>query len=304
MDRVTSEFTKVQELIYELKIEQIMTEDVITVTPYCSIRELRRILRERGISGVPVMEDGSLVGVIDLEDVVKALEEGAFTASVAERMTTNVQTVRADETVVKAVNLFSMFDVGRLPVVDAKGDLIGILTKGDIVRGLLWQMGVRWQAEEIEHYRASHIFEDIDSDETTLILKYHVEPHDFVSGGEASSKIKRALKRLGAHPNIVRRVALASYEAEMNVMIHSKGGEIVAQIGTDRIEITTTDKGPGIPDIEKALEPGFSTAPDWIRELGFGAGMGLSNIKACSDEMHLESEVGVGTRLRIIFELE
>lgn len=304
MDRVTSEFTKVQELVYELEIEQIMTEDVISVTPYCSMRELRRILQERGISGVPVMEDGELVGVVDLEDVVKALEEGAFTASVAERMTSNVQTVRAEETVVKAVNLFSMFDVGRLPVVDAEGELVGILTKGDIVRGLLWQMGVRWQAEEIEHYRASHIFEDIDSDETTLILKYHVEPHDFVSGGEASSKIKRALKRLGAHPKIVRRVALASYEAEMNVMIHSEGGEIIAEIGTDHIEITAVDEGPGIPDVEKALEPGFSTAPDWIRELGFGAGMGLSNIKACSDEMFLESEEGVGTRLRIIFSLE
>lgn len=304
MDRVTTEFTKVQELVYELKIEQIMTEDVITVTPYASMRELRRILRERGISGAPVMEDDDLVGIVDVEDVVKALEEGVFAVSVAERMTTDVQTVRADETVVKAVNLFSMFDVGRLPVVDETGKLVGILTKGDIVRGLLWQMGVRWQAEEIERYRASHIFEDIDSDETTLILKYHVEPHDFVTGGEASSKIKRALKRLGAHPKVVRRVALASYEAEMNVMIHSEGGEIVAEIGTERIEITAADKGPGIPDIEKALEPGFSTAPNWIRELGFGAGMGLSNIKACSDDMHLESEMGVGTRLSIIFELE
>ncbi|MFP3895453.1 MAG: CBS domain-containing protein [Anaerolineales bacterium] len=304
MDRVPTEFSKVQELVYELKIDQIMTKDVITVTPYASMRELRRILRERGISGVPVMEDDDLVGIVDLEDVVKALEEGAFADPVSERMTTNVQTVRADETVVKAVNLFSMFDVGRLPVVDEKGELVGVLTKSDIVRGLLWQMGVRWQAEEIEQYRASHIFEDIDSDETTLILKYHVEPHDFVSGGEASSKIKRALKRLGAQPKLVRRVALASYEAEMNVMIHSEGGEIVAEIGTDRIEITAADKGPGIDDVAKALEPGFSTAPDWIRELGFGAGMGLSNIKACSDEMHLESEVGVGTQLRIIFDLE
>ena len=122
-------------------------------------------------------------------------------------------------------------------------------------------------------------------------------------GGEASGKIKRALERLGAQPAVVRRVAVATYEAEINVMIHSHGGEIIAEVRPDRLRVTALDCGPGIEDVEKALQPGFSTAPDWIRELGFGAGMGVSNIKSCADEIHLHSEMGVGTRLEMIFHL-
>ncbi|GAG00168.1 unnamed protein product, partial [marine sediment metagenome] len=118
-----------------------------------------------------------------------------------------------------------------------------------------------------------------------------------------SAKIKRALERLGAHPRIVRRVAVAAYEAEMNLVIHSHGGEIIAEICPERIEVTAVDGGPGIADVEKALEPGYSTAPAWVRELGFGAGMGFTNIRACADQMKLSSEVGVGTRLELYFSL-
>jgi len=290
--------------VYELKIEQVMTKNVITVTPDCTIRELKEILRVKRISGVPVVEGDKLVGIISIEGLIKSLERGELSATVGEKMTTQVQTVRADESVVSAVNLFARFGYGRFPVVDAEGKLVGILTQGDIVRGLLRQMEVQWHAEEIHRYRASHIFEDIESDQTGLILRYFIKPHDFVRGGEASSKIKKALERLGGHPRIVRRVAVAAYEAEMNVIIHTYGGEMIAEVRPERMKITVIDNGPGIPDIEKAMQPGFSTAPDWIRELGFGAGMGLNNIKACADEMKLTSEVGVGTRLELIFKLQ
>ena len=219
-------------------------------------------------------------------------------------MTTAVQTVRAEDSVVSAVKLFAQYGFGRFPVVNAEGALVGILTKGDIVRGLLRQMEVRWHAEEIERYRASHIFQDIESDQTGLILRYKVAQHDFVHGGEASSKIKRALDRLGAHPRLIRRVAVAAYEAETNLIIHSLGGEMIAEVRPDRIKITVVDAGPGIPDVEAALTAGFSTAPDWIREMGFGAGMGLSNIQACADDMRLVSTVGVGTRLEMTFHLQ
>lgn len=298
------ELTKVQELIYELRIEQVMATEVVTVSPDCSIRELKEVLRVNRISGVPVVRDGELLGMVSMENLIRALENGDLSATVGEKMTTRVQSVRADESVVSAVNLFARCGYGRFPVVDAEGRLVGILTKGDIVRGLLRQMEVQWQAEEIRRYRASHIFEDIESDQTALLLRYSIKPRDFVHGGEASSKIKRALERLGAHPRIVRRVAIASYEAETNIMIHTNGGELIAEVRPERMRVTAIDNGPGIPDVEKALQPGFSTAPDWIRELGFGAGMGLNNIKACADEMNLRSEVGVGTRLEMIFKLQ
>ncbi|HID90168.1 MAG TPA: serine/threonine protein kinase, partial [Anaerolineales bacterium] len=103
---------------------------------------------------------------------------------------------------------------------------------------------------------------------------------------------------------IVRRVAIASYEAEMNIVIYADEGEITAEVRPEQIRIVAADKGPGIPDIEKAMEPGFSTAPEWVRELGFGAGMGLPNIENCADEMNLESTVGVGTRLEILIYLQ
>jgi CBS domain-containing protein/anti-sigma regulatory factor (Ser/Thr protein kinase) len=303
LDNKPTELTKVQELIYELHIEEVMNHNVITVTPDSSMQDLKEILRIKRISGAPVVENDRLVGVISIEDLIRALERCDLSTTVRERMTTRVQTVRADDTLVGAVKLFAQYGYGRFPVVDADGRLVGILTQGDIVRALLRQMETQWHTEEIRRYRASHIFEDIESDQTTMILRYDVKAHDFVRGGEASSKIKRALERLGGPPAIVRRVAVATYEAEINVMIHSQGGEIIAEIRPERLRVTALDGGPGIPDVQQALQAGYSTAPDWIRELGFGAGMGLSNIKSCADEMNLHSEMGVGTRLEMIFKL-
>ena len=294
--------TKSQELVYELKIGQIMTPDPVTVGPDCLMSELKEILRIRRISGVPVVEGGELIGIISLEDLILALERGETSARVGDRMTRHVQVVYADESVIQAVNKFARHGYGRLPVVDREGRLVGIVTQGDIVRGLLRQLEVEWQEEEIHRYRASHIFEDIESDQTGLLLRYKVVARDFVRGGEASSKVKRALERLGARPQLVRRVAVAAYEAETNLIIHTdSGGDLIAEIQPDRIRIVALDTGPGIEDVEKALQPGFSTAPDWIRELGFGAGMGLNNIRASADEMKLASRVGTGTRLEAVF---
>ncbi|OGO04555.1 MAG: hypothetical protein A2Y73_04905 [Chloroflexi bacterium RBG_13_56_8] len=296
--------TRAQELVYELTIEQVMTSKVVTVAPDCSMSELKEVLRVNKISGVPVVQNDELVGIISIEDLIRALEEGELSATVGDRMTTAVQVVRADDSAVSAVNLFASLRYGRFPVMDADGKLVGILTQGDIVRGLLRQMEVQWQAEEIRRYRASHIFEDIESDETSLVLRYLVTAHDFSRGGEASRKIKRALQHLGAHPRVVRRVTVAVYEAEMNLIIHSSGGEIIAEVESGRIKVTAIDEGPGIPNIEEAMQPGFTTAPEWIRQLGFGAGMGLSNIKSCTDEMKLDSEVGVGTCLEMTFNVD
>ncbi len=281
-----------------------MTPNPITVTPDCLMSELKEILRVRRISGVPVVDRGELVGIISIQDLIQALEQGEISARVGDKMTRQVQVAYADESVVQAVNKFARYGFGRLPVVERDGRLVGILTQGDIVRGLLRQLEVQWHEEEIHRYRASHIFEDIESDQTGLVLRYRVVARDFVHGGEASSKLKRALERLGAGPQLVRRVAVAAYEAETNLIIHTDaGGDLIAEIQPNQIRIVALDRGPGIPDIERALQPGYSTAPDWIRELGFGAGMGLNNIKACADWFALDSQVGVGTRLEAMFYL-
>lgn len=299
------QITRIQELIYELPIARVMTTQVITVSPDTSMSELKEILRVNRVSGTPVLEQGRLVGIVSIEDLIKALENGGIHAPVRERMSTRLITVQANESVVEAVKKFAQHKVGRLPVVNERGELVGILTGGDITRGLLEAIGLDYHAEEISRYRARHIFEDIVSDQTGLILRYRVKARDFARGGGASSKIKRALDRLGAPPQVQRRVAIAAYEAEMNLIIHTdNGGELIAEIQPEVIRIVATDNGPGIPDIEQAMQPGFSTAPNWIRELGFGAGMGLSNIKKCADAMKLDSQLGVGTRLEIVIHIQ
>jgi len=125
-----------------------------------------------------------------------------------------------------------------------------------------------------------------------------IKHYDFMHGGAASSNIKKALLRLGANPQLARRVGIAVYEAEMNLIIHTDhGGSIHVEIEPHQISIYAWDDGPGIADTEEAMKPGYSTASEEIRELGFGAGMGLYNISRCVDEMKLESELGKGTQL-------
>jgi len=126
-------------------------------------------------------------------------------------------------------------------------------------------------------------------------LKYQVSNEDFTRAGEASSDVKKKLKQLGVTPDIIRRVAIALYEGEINMVIHAYGGEITVVISEEKITMTLADKGPGIPDIDKAMQAGYSTAPDNVRNLGFGAGMGLPNMKKNSDTMDITTEIGVGT---------
>ena len=132
-----------------------------------------------------------------------------------------------------------------------------------------------------------------------ITLNYEISPDDFTRAGEASSDVKSKLKQLGVSPEAIRKVSIAMYEGEINMVIHAEGGKITVEISPESIVMILADKGPGIPDIEKAMQAGWSTAPDEVRSLGFGAGMGLPNMKRNADEMTIESEVGVGTTVRM-----
>ena len=132
-----------------------------------------------------------------------------------------------------------------------------------------------------------------------MTLNYTVPGDDFTRAGEASGDLKRKMKKLGFPSDVIRKVSIALYEGEINMVIHAYGGEITAEISSSEIDLTLADTGPGIPDIEKAMQDGYSTATEQVRNLGFGAGMGLPNMKKYSDEFHIESEVGVGTTVRM-----
>lgn len=124
---------------------------------------------------------------------------------------------------------------------------------------------------------------------------FSIEKDDFVRAGEASSNIKKILRQLGIDSGVIRKVSIATYEAEMNIVIHSLGGEIVLEVTPGFIRITARDKGPGIVDVDLAMQEGYSTASERVREMGFGAGMGLPNMKKCSDRFYVDSSAEKGT---------
>lgn len=137
-------------------------------------------------------------------------------------------------------------------------------------------------------------------------LKYHynIDGDNFTSAGEASVEVKKVLRQLGLPPDLIRRVSIAMYEGEINMVIHARGGEADVIVYPDRIVIILEDHGPGIPDIELAMQEGYSTAPDSIRSLGFGAGMGLPNMKRYTEEMDIESTLGVGTKITMVVNVQ
>lgn len=297
-DRDANKISRVEELAYELKVYEVMTANLYTASPEMPLSQVLDILRINRISGVPVLQDDQLVGILSLEDIVRAMQKNELSAPVSQYMTRKLITVLGYESIIKALQAFSDSRLGRLPVMDEANKLVGMITKGDITRGILTALQRDYKEEEVRRYRASHLFEDIISDRTTLVLRYNIKAHDFIHGGNASSHIKRALLRLGADPQIARRCGIAVYEAEINLIIHTNNGGILKlEMEPHRITMSTTDDGPGIPNIEQVLQAGYSTASEQVREMGFGAGMGLVNIKRCVDKMDIESTVGKGTKL-------
>lgn len=136
-----------------------------------------------------------------------------------------------------------------------------------------------------------------------MVDVYDVKALDYATAGDASATIKRKLKQLGVDSAILRRVAVASYEAELNLIIHSLGGSITVQMSPQEICLLSSDVGPGIPDIDKALQEGYSTASEEARNMGFGAGMGLPNMKRNADSFQIDSEIGTGTHIEMRFQL-
>ena len=136
-----------------------------------------------------------------------------------------------------------------------------------------------------------------------LTFHFDVNGEDFTSAGQASVRFKKNMRELGVDPEIIRRASIAMYEGEINMVIHAHGGVADVEVNEDAIKIVLKDQGPGIPDIAKAMQEGYSTAPDNIRSLGFGAGMGLPNMKRYTDEMQIESTVGVGTTVTMKIKL-
>lgn len=133
--------------------------------------------------------------------------------------------------------------------------------------------------------------------ENLIQLSYEVDGDDFTRAGEASANVKKSLRKLGVPPEVIRKVAIALYEGEINMVIHAEGGVIDVEISPEHVTMVLKDHGKGIADVEKAMQEGYSTAPDEVRSLGFGAGMGLPNMKKYSDQMEIDTRIGEGTKI-------
>jgi len=282
----------VLELIYQLKIKDVMNNAVITAKKTDSMRHIQALMRENYITGLPITDGQNLQGIVSIEDIIMALDKGHIDKPVEEHMTRNVIVLEDDMPVSFAISYLNKYHFGRFPVLNKKKELVGILTSKDVIRTLLVEMNRTVLRLEKLHQRNSRPADKYSEMSFTTVR------HDFELAGRASTEIKKALKHRNIDPKIIRRIAIASYELEINQVVHSLGGTINCSIQPDKVTIVAADTGPGIGDINLALQEGWSTADEWIRSLGFGAGMGLANTKRVSDEFSIESAAGSGTTVR------
>jgi len=287
------------ELIYRMKIKDVMSGALICATRTHSLRHIQSLMRENYITGVPIAEEMRLLGIISIDDIVTALDKGYIDGLAEQHMTRNVIVLEDDMPLSFAISYLNKYRFGRFPVLNKNRELVGIITSKDVIKTLLVEMNR--EVLRLERNQKSEGI--IPAHDGVAELEFRTTRYDFEVAGHASTEIKKALKRLDLDPKTIRRIAVASYELEINQVVHSYGGRIHCVIQPDKVTITATDTGPGIGDVSLALQEGWSTANEWIRSLGFGAGMGLANTKRVSDEFFIESALGSGTTVRSVIHI-
>ena len=282
----------VLDLIYQLKIKDVMGKNVVTAKKTDTLRYIQALMRENYISGLPITDGKILLGIISIEDIIRALDQGYIDKGVEEYMTRNVIVLEEDMPLSFAITFLNKYRYGRFPVVDKKKEVVGIITSKNVIHTLLMEMNKEVLRLESLNRKDARLLDKYSEMSFTTVR------YDFELAGRASTEIKKALKSRNVDPKIVRRIAIASYELEINQVVHSLGGTMNYSIQPEKVVIEAIDNGPGIADLSLALQEGWSTADEWIRSLGFGAGMGLVNTKRVSDEFSISSTVGVGTTVR------
>lgn len=276
--------TVILELIYRLKVKDVMTRKLVSVPLGTTMRAVQHLMREKSITGVPVVSGTRLLGIVSMDDIIQALDFGHIEESVELHMTKNLIVLEDDMPVSFAISYFDRYRFHRFPVLNKDKELVGIVTTRDISTRLLWEIN-----HEVENLERMNLSTKVTDGLARDVQSFSILKHDFENAGFASTEIKKKLKQRDVFPRTIRRAAIASYELEMNIVVHSNGGRITAEYGPEEVVITSEDTGPGITDIDKAMEEGYSTANEWIRSLGFGAGMGLPNVRSVSDEFSITS---------------
>lgn len=281
------------ELIQRLKAQDVMQTDFLTASKSTALKDIQDILKTNNLTGVPITEGKRLLGLVSIEDLMRALEFSYINEPAEKHMTRNLVVLAHDMPLTVVINTFEKYKYNRFPVLNQDKHLVGMITSRDIILGLLSEMNNEVaKLEEMAENKKSPT-----QKEGTVLKNFPLMQHDFANGGKASTSIKKLLKEKGVTAKIIRRVAVAAYELEINIVAHSLGGELSFMLSPEKMEIIARDVGPGIEDPEWVLKEGNSTATEWIRSLGFGAGMGLPNVKRVSDDFQLKSDPS-GTEAR------
>jgi CBS domain-containing protein/anti-sigma regulatory factor (Ser/Thr protein kinase) len=281
------------ELLYKLRVRDVMARNLVTIRRDATMRDLKILMQARRVSGVPVVEDKRLFGIVSIEDLIQALESNRLDEPVSHFMATNVVTVEEDMPLSIVLSTFNKYEFRRFPVLNARNEAVGIVTARSINTRLLVEL-----FQELARIEGQFVLPPAES-ATCHFKTFRIAKSDFENAGKAATEIKNALQKRGIDPKIIRRVAIAAYELEMNLVVHSDGGTLTFRVDEGEVQLIAKDQGPGIADVNLAMQEGWTTANEWVKSLGFGAGMGLPNAKRVSDEFHIASELGTGTTVTI-----
>ncbi len=290
----------VMELLQRFRVKDVMrAEGIISLAREDTLRTAKERLRDNKISGLPVLEGKRLFGMVSVNQIIRALEGGWLDDPCSERMTTSLVVLEEDMPLTLALKYFHNYTFGRFPVLNKEHEFVGILSQRDVTSVLLKELSGEISRLEGKASASNAASSTVARSEGALpyysMRQFLVVRNDMANAGKAANEIKRMLKEVGVNAKVIRRVAVAAYELEINVCIHSLGGSITIVLDANRVTIISKDRGPGIKDVDWACQDGTSTANDWIRSMGFGAGMGLSNCKRVADVFSIKSTVPNGT---------
>lgn len=306
VDKLVNTLSKV---FSNTSIENIMSSPPIVVTEETKIKYAKEVMRIKGISGMPVIKRNlKLAGIISIEDIIKVFESGNLNERVDKWMTDEVIHLKNTDTIMRFLEINDSKKYGRYPVCNENGKVVGVVTKLDILEWMFKKLGYIYVHDDRRYKTLNKQFissitgEEINRENSDFKFKVDYESVEMI--GLGATKLKKFLIEKGIKQDLVRKISISTYEGEANIVIHSNSdGCIYCWINEDHIKVFLEDRGKGIEDIEIALTEGYSTAPENVREKGFGAGMGLPNMKRFSDRMTLISSLDKGVKLEMLFYL-
>ncbi len=291
----------IMELLQRLKVHDVMRTEIVILSRRDTMRRAQDLMRRNHISGIPIAEGGRLYGIVSVDDIIRALTGGWIDDVIAKHMSTHLVVLEGDMPLAFALKYFENYRYGRFPVLDKEHRLVGLISERDVTRTLLYELTV--EVNRLEKKSKGESQDSSAGEHDYLLREWSVVHNDLENAGKAANDIKAILRERNVDRRITRRIAVAAYELEINICIHSHGGNLTFMIADGTATVVAKDTGPGIPDVVWACKDGTSTANDWIRSLGFGAGMGLANSKRVSDRFDIKSVMGKGTTVTCVFNL-